>query len=461
MMKSTGAKHITDTVCFHHHRVVMPTAMQTNYILKATKNLNKAISSIQRDAPPDYVDAVNKLCSVLLKEKPINNKQCTCAPSQPVEKPTTKTVEKESMPMVQAPQSPAKAPTAPEIPYVTNDELSDNDESVTGKDNNNCKVDKPPPPRYNLRMCANDSINSIIFEETPNVQQTTTDLVHQRRYSIAARCCKLKRSTRVVVDDETDKLLEYQDLIHHEKYRETWTNVFVKELDYLAKGLCGHQGTNTIKFIRKHDVPGGCVVTYARIVVDYRSQKADLNRVRLTVGGERIDYPWDVSTPTANLVTSKLLMNSTISTPGAKFMTVDRKNFYLNTLIDRYEYMPIAYNLLPKEIIEKYDLEELKTEDGWVYIKIQKGMYGLSQVDILANKLLTQRLHDFGYFPCTYTPGLWRHMWRPMTFCLVVNYFGVKYKGRENAEHLMNAIKQNYEVMIDWEGSIFCSIHLK
>eukprot|EP00957_Ditylum_brightwellii_P072331 5497944-Ditylum_brightwellii.AAC.1 len=193
-----------------------------------------------------------------------------------------------------------------------------------------------------------------------------------------------------VVDDETGKVLEYQDLTHHEKYREIWTKVFVKELDQLAQGLCGHQGTNTIKFIRKHDVLGRCVVMYAQIVVDYCPQKADSNRVRLTVGGDHINHPWDVSTPTANLVTSKLLMNSMVSTPGVKFMTADIKNFYLNTPMDCYEYMQIAYNLLLKEIIEKYSLEELKTEDGWVYIEIQKGMYGLPQAGILANKLLTQ-----------------------------------------------------------------------
>eukprot|EP00957_Ditylum_brightwellii_P201255 15324795-Ditylum_brightwellii.AAC.1 len=81
--------------------------------------------------------------------------------------------------------------------------------------------------------------------------------------------------------------------------------------------------------------------------------------------------------------------------------------------MDRYEYMQIAYNLLLQGIINKYGLEELKTEDGWIYIEIQKGMYRLPQAGILANNLLTQRLCDFGYFPCTYTPGLWRHIWRP------------------------------------------------
>eukprot|EP00957_Ditylum_brightwellii_P179611 13681904-Ditylum_brightwellii.AAC.1 len=61
MMKSTGAKSITNTVRFHNHNIIMPIVTQANQILKVAKDLNKAISSIQQDAPPDYVDAVSKL----------------------------------------------------------------------------------------------------------------------------------------------------------------------------------------------------------------------------------------------------------------------------------------------------------------------------------------------------------------------------------------------------------------
>eukprot|EP00957_Ditylum_brightwellii_P179612 13681904-Ditylum_brightwellii.AAC.2 len=121
------------------------------------------------------------------------------------------------MPTVQSPQSPAKAPTTPEIPYVTNDKFSDDDELVNSKDQNNYKVDTPLPPRYNICMHVNDSINFIIFKETLNVQQTTNDLVHQGRYSIATKIMQIKeryksdmylsvgRFARVLVDDETGK----------------------------------------------------------------------------------------------------------------------------------------------------------------------------------------------------------------------------------------------------------------
>jgi hypothetical protein len=93
---------------------------------------------------------------------------------------------------------------------------------------------------------------------------------------------------------------------------------------------------------------------------------------------------------------------------------------------------------LPQETIEKYDLNKLE-QDGKVYIEIQKGMYGLPQAGILTNEMLQRNLD--GYRPTTHTHGLWTHDNRPISFSLVVDDFGVKYVGREHAEHLMACIK--------------------
>ena len=64
------------------------------------------------------------------------------------------------------------------------------------------------------------------------------------------------------------------------------------------------------------------------------------------MGGDRTNCPVDCGTPTAELLTIKLLLNSVISTPGAKFMTIDISNFYLNTPMDRYEYMRMKLDVL-------------------------------------------------------------------------------------------------------------------
>ncbi len=56
------------------------------------------------------------------------------------------------------------------------------------------------------------------------------------------------------------------------------------------------------------------------------------------MGKNLVNYPGDCRTPTADLLTVKLLLNSIIFTPNAKFMTLDLKEFYLISPMKRYEY---------------------------------------------------------------------------------------------------------------------------
>jgi hypothetical protein len=63
-------------------------------------------------------------------------------------------------------------------------------------------------------------------------------------------------------------------------------------------------------------------------------RKKDLYRTRITMGRNLINYPDDCGTPTADLLTVKLMFNSVISMPNAKFMTIDIKDFYLMTPMD-------------------------------------------------------------------------------------------------------------------------------
>ena len=55
------------------------------------------------------------------------------------------------------------------------------------------------------------------------------------------------------------------------------------------------------------------------------------NRTRLLVGGNKVQYPGDARTPSANHLTVKLLIKRIISANGANLMSVDIKDFYLNT----------------------------------------------------------------------------------------------------------------------------------
>ena len=76
-------------------------------------------------------------------------------------------------------------------------------------------------------------------------------------------------------------------------------------------------------------------------------------------------------------------------------------------------------------------------------------MYGLPQAGILANKLLKERLLQNDYFEVPHTPGIFRHKTRPVWFTLVVDDFGIKYVGKEHAQHLLNVLKEFYEIEED------------
>jgi hypothetical protein len=174
-----------------------------------------------------------------------------------------------------------------------------------------------------------------------------------------------------------------------------------------------------------------------------------------------VDYPFNVSTNTTDLDTTKIHFNSVISTPGARFMGLDLKDFYLGTIMKQYEYAKIKLDLIPMEIVTQYHLHEYVDQQGYVNFEIRKGMYGLPQAGRLANEQLQEYLEPFGYTPTKRTPGLWKHKTRPISFVLWVDDFGVKYSDKKDAQHLIDTLKQKYRVSIDWTGSTYVKMKLK
>jgi hypothetical protein len=220
------------------------------------------------------------------------------------------------------------------------------------------------------------------------------------------------------------------------------------------------EGTNTMFFIPLKALPPGRKATYLRVVAEEKPLKAEKKRVRFKVGGNRIEYPGNVSTPTADLTTAKILINSVISTPGARFATADISNFYFDNPMERYEYMRIPVSVIPKVIMEQYKLQDM-VHNGQVLVEIRKGMYGLPQAGIIANVRLKKHLAEHGYLPTEHTPGLCHHETRPISFALVVDDFAIKYVGKEHAKHLFQTLRGIYTITVDWTGTKFCGLTLK
>ena len=91
-------------------------------------------------------------------------------------------------------------------------------------------------------------------------------------------------------------IMSYKKLSKDQELREVWVTGFGKEWVSLAQGdtRTGAKGTDTFKILRIEQIlliPNDRVVTYANIVVEYRPQKDEPNRGRITSGGNLIIYP--------------------------------------------------------------------------------------------------------------------------------------------------------------------------
>jgi hypothetical protein len=264
------------------------------------------------------------------------------------------------------------------------------------------------------------------------------------------------------INPDTTAIAEYRELSTCSD-GQYWQDSNADEIGRMFQGLGAKSymptGTNTLWFIHPSQVPKHKKATYVRVVCADRPEKYNPRRVRWTAAGDRIHFPGNKTTKTADLTTSELMFNSVISTPGGRFMSIDLKDFYLCSDLEEYEYVHIPLYLIPESIMDLYDLHN-KLSNGHVYAEVRKEMYRLPQAGRLDNEKLRKFLEPHGYVPCHVTPGLWKQVDSNLMFTLVVDNFGVCYTNRANVERLLKILKQDYELTTDWEGTRYVRLTL-
>ena len=249
-----------------------------------------------------------------------------------------------------------------------------------------------PPPRLIVALPSEQSIqpqtkpilkppkffdDSIaVWVHAQHLQPPPTNSVPNE--SIADQvACQRRKAAHSVLDQETGQLLEYHQLLKHLRFKEIWNRSATDEFGRLAQGIGGGiKGTDTICFIHNWEILADKLkdVTYIKFVCNIQIEKKDPYRTRATMGGNLINYPEDVRTPTANLLLIKLFLSSVILTQGAKFANADLANFYLMTPLKRPEYANMRLTDIPEDVIKEYNLHQYATPDGWVYIKVIRGI---------------------------------------------------------------------------------------
>jgi hypothetical protein len=252
--------------------------------------------------------------------------------------------------------------------------------------------------------------------------------------------------------------------------RQIWTISLTNEWGRCTQGLSKHRstataivGSSTIFFITPDQVPPGRKVTYVNFVCTMRPGKSDPCRIRMTVGGDRLDAFQDVRSPAVGIVDTKLHLNSVISDAkhGARYCTGDLKDFFLSSNMATYQYMRIHRRYIPQEVIDEYELTDKHFDShGYAYLEIRKGMYGLKEASVLAYDQLRAHLAPYGYAPVRFTPGLWKHNKLRTTFTLAVDDFGIKYFDKADLDHLFKALETKYVLTKDLTGSSYLGLTL-
>ena len=507
-VKDTGQERLSESVKFLHKAITNPSLTATDKLMNAMSNLNSAIKQLDHDASDEQLRDLSNLVNATTATI-----STTATPVARVDTdPRVVQTAPASLPRVEQPSVPTPTPQPTSYPTTERSSISVQpilrrsnrlagipaqqaasksipSATPTVKPTPSARSDKPIASRTRSKSTGPIPTRKGTTEGPATRTRSKTKLAQiiqvaaavqelrggtarsKRRPSKQAR--KLaKRLIRVenevnqamaVMDQETGRMLNYRALIKDPKYRDDWLKSAANEFGRLAQGVGDRiKGTNTIQFIQQSEVPPDRMkdVTYGQFVCTIRPEKDEQNRTRLVVGGDRVNYPGEVATPTAEMLVAKILFNSVISTPGARFMTMDVGNFYLNTPLPRPEFLRIHIDDIPEEIINQYNLRSKVSDKGFVYVRATKGMYGLPQAGLLANELLEKRLNAAGYYQSKLVPGLWSHEWRPIQFTLVVDDFGVKYNGKEHAEHLEAVLKQHYPVKTEWDGKRYIGIFL-
>ena len=94
-----------------------------------------------------------------------------------------------------------------------------------------------------------------------------------------------------VINLDTGVSLEYHHLVQGPD-KDIWLKALANDFGRLAQGVKGRMptGNSTIFFIHPGEIPTHKKVTCGRLVVDIRPLKEEKYRVRITVGGNKLDF---------------------------------------------------------------------------------------------------------------------------------------------------------------------------
>jgi hypothetical protein len=359
---STASERIVDTLEFFPHNHQMPQLSSTDRLIMAAKDMTDALQNPHPELPfarggDDTISALAELAAFFkLKLRQTQPPTLPAAPPKVTQRPC---LAESSNPILDSPLPP---------PQQMRSQTAIHTQDITNA---------PLPPRVVTPRTLNPSplrVPTRLQRLSPrNLSQNDFCIMDIAHMAIALGKNHWSRQyiANSVTHLLTGKEMEYMALMKDPRLQPLWTRGFGNGCGRLFQGIRDIPGTDTCFFIKLTNIRKDRNITYGNIVCDYKPHKKEKECVRLTVGGDRLDYSGDVVTSTANITTFKILTSSTLSTEEAAMMMMEIKHFYISTPLPRFEYMKMLVSLFPEEIDQKYNLNALAV-DGWVYIEIRK-----------------------------------------------------------------------------------------
>jgi hypothetical protein len=304
-ISTTASERIMDTLEFFPHNYQMPQLSSTDRLLMAAKDMTDALQNPHPEVPftsagDDTIAALTDLVAIFkLKIQQTPSPATQAAPVKIVQRssldPSSAQIRSSPMPIERQTRSQTTI-HAQDIPNM------------------------PLPPRVVTPRTLHQSPPRVPTGSqrlTPsNLSQDDfcgMDSAHMA-ISLGNNHWSQQHQANAVTHPVTGKEMEYSALMKDPHLQPLWTRCFGNECGRLFQGIYDIPGTDTCLFIGLENIPNDRKITYGKIVCDYKPHKKEKERVRLTVGGDILDYSGDVATSMADITTFKILINSTLST---------------------------------------------------------------------------------------------------------------------------------------------------
>jgi hypothetical protein len=302
---ATASERIVDTLEFFPHNYQMPQLSSTDRLIMPAKDMTDALHNPHPEVPlasigDDTILALTDLAAIFklkLRHTPYPTPQA--APPKVIHRPC---LAESSNPILDSPMPISRQTRSQKTIHtqdITNALLPPRVVTLRTLSPSHPKV----PTRSQRLSTRNLSQNDFCGMDTAHVAIALGDNHWSQQHQANA-----------VIHPVTGKEMEYMALMKDPQLQPLWTRGFGNECGRLFQGIWDVPGTDTCFFIRLTNIPKDRNITYGKIVCYYKPHKKEKECVRLTVGGDRLDYSGDVATSTADITAFKILINSTLST---------------------------------------------------------------------------------------------------------------------------------------------------